>query len=131
MKIFLLDDSIRRLQRFHRVFCTHEIAHSADAQEAIIRLAEERFDLICLDHDLTEHDTNWIASGTGFEVAEFLGSNDTPNNETLIIVHTMNPAGGERMMLALKHRYSCRISIIDLFNPEVIANMIEAKQKKN
>ena len=115
MKIFLLEDSMKRLQRFRRAFHTHNITHSASAEEAILVLARERFDLICLDHDLTEHDTDWIADGNGFEVARFLGSNDTPNDHSMIVVHTMNPEAGDRMMEALKDRRARRVSIIDLY----------------
>ena len=124
MKIFLLDDSMKRLLRFRRAFHPHSITHSASAAEAIERLAGERFDLICLDHDLTEHDTDWIATGSGFEVAKFLGSQDTPNNDAMIVVHTMNPSGGELMMNALQHRRARRISIIEIFSPAVLLTLL-------
>jgi len=123
MKIFLLEDSVERLRRFRNVFNIHTITHSASAEEAISLLQIEKFDLICLDHDLTEHDTNWIATGNGFEVAEYLGNNETPNNDTLIVVHTMNPLAGDRMMEALKSRRVRRISIIDIFSPSVIISL--------
>jgi CheY-like chemotaxis protein len=130
MRIFLLDDSIKRLQRFRRFFQEHAITHSASAAEAMMILAREQFDLICLDHDLTEHDNDWIADGTGYEVAHFLGNHATPNDEALIIIHTMNPAGGERMMLALKNRRVQRISIIELLRPEAMPILlIELSQK--
>src|SRR5437764_394074 len=125
MKIFLLEDSMKRLMRFRRAFHAHDLIHCASAAEAIELLAKESFDLICLDHDLTEHDTDWIADGSGFEVAEFLGANDTPNNNAMIVVHTMNPAAGERMMLALQPRQVRRISIIELFSPATLSSLLK------
>jgi CheY-like chemotaxis protein len=123
-KIFLLDDSAKRLQRLQRLFAPHVIRHTASAFEAITILTTEKFDLILLDHDLTEDDHHWIAEGTGLEVAKFLGSNYTANDDTLIVVHTMNPAGGHQMMAALANRRTQRLSIVDFLNPAVIATLV-------
>lgn len=123
-RIFLLDDSMKRLQRFQRLFQPHEIVHSASAQEANEILAEQQFDLILLDHDLHEHDTNWIASGTGLEVAEFLGSANSPNNETLIVVHSMNPSGVDKMLAALQTRRVRRVTIIELVDPKIVISLL-------
>ena len=71
----------------------------------------------------SSHDTDWIATGTGYEVAQFLGGNDTPNNDTLIVVHTMNPQAGDKMMEALNGRRTRRISIIDIFSSEVVLSL--------
>lgn len=120
MKIFLLDDSIRRLKRFRLAYNQHEIIHSASAAEAIEILGRESFDLICLDHDLVEHDSDWLASGSGYEVAIFLAEHDTPNKNTMIFVHTMNPEAGDRMMEVLKNRRVQRISSIALCNPQIL-----------
>lgn len=116
MKIFLLEDSFQRVQKFRQLFSAHSLTHSADAEEANQILAKEEFDLICLDHDLTEHDNDWIASGTGYEVACFLGETQTPNDDALIIIHTMNPPGGDRMVAALSNRRVVRTSIIEIFS---------------
>lgn len=118
MRIFLLEDSYERMRRFRSLFRSHSITHSADSEEANEILAKEQFDLICLDHDLNEHDNDWIASGDGYEVACFLGSNQTPNDSALILIHTMNPSGGDRMVAALKsgNRQVVRTSIIEIFN---------------
>jgi CheY-like chemotaxis protein len=123
-KIFLLDDSIKRLQRLQRLFAPHTIYHTASALEAIDRLKIEKFDLILLDHDLTEDDQHWIAEGSGLDVAQFLGQQHTPNDNTLIVVHTMNPAGGHQMMAALANRRTQRLSIVDFLNPAVIAILV-------
>jgi CheY-like chemotaxis protein len=116
MQIFLLEDSYERMRRFRALFQNHFITHSADSKEAIEILSRESFDLICLDHDLNEHDNDWIASGDGYEVASFLGSNETPNKNALILIHTMNPSGGDRMFAALEGKRVVRTSIIEIFN---------------
>jgi len=123
MKVFLLEDSFQRVEKFRLLFQNHSLTHSADSQEANQILAQEKFDLICLDHDLTEHDNDWIASGTGFEVAHFLGTNKTPNDEALIIIHTMNPAGGQQMVKTLSQRRVVRTSIIEIFNLNFIRSL--------
>jgi CheY-like chemotaxis protein len=123
MKVFLLEDSYERMQRFRKLFQKHSIIHSADSQEAIEILAKESFDLICLDHDLNEHDTNWIASGNGYEVACFLGANPTPNDNALILIHTMNPPGGDRMQASLSNRQVVRTSIIEIFNLDFLRSV--------
>jgi hypothetical protein len=127
MKIFLLEDSMKRVLRFRRAFHAHSLTHLASAAEAIGLLAHEGFDIICLDHDLTEHDTDWIADGTGLEVAQFLGSHDTPNNEATIVIHSMNPEGCERMMAALQSRRVYRISIIELFSAAALESLLTKK----
>ena len=123
MRIFLLEDSVKRLQRFRRAFKDQKIIHTASALEAIDLLSTESFDLIFLDHDLTEHDTDWIAEGTGYDVALFLGNNNTPNDQALILVHTMNPEAGDRMVEALKSRRVRRISIIDIISPDLFKKL--------
>lgn len=123
MKIFLLEDSFQRVQKFRQLFSAHSLTHSADAEEANQILAKEEFDLICLDHDLTEHDNDWIASGTGYEVACFLGETQTPNDDALIIIHTMNPPGGDRMVAALSNRRVVRTSIIEIFSAGFIESI--------
>ena len=123
MKIFLLEDSYERMQRFRKLFKLHSLTHSADSQEAIEILAKESFDLICLDHDLTEHDNDWIASGDGYEVAYFLGARQTPNDNALILIHTMNPSGGDRMVASLSNRWVVRTSIIEIFSLDFLRSI--------
>lgn len=123
MKIFLLEDSYERMRRFRGLFQAHLITHSADSQEAIEILSREGFDLICLDHDLTEHDTDWIAAGNGYEVASFLGTSQTPNDNALILIHTMNPPGGDRMVASLSNRRVVRTSIIEIFNLDFLRSV--------
>lgn len=125
MRVFLLEDSYERMRRFRSLFSAHSITHSADSQEAIEILGSKEFDLICLDHDLNEHDNDWIASGDGYEVASFLGYSNTPNDNALILIHTMNPSGGDRMVTALRvnNRRVVRTSIIQIFNLEFLRSL--------
>lgn len=123
MKVFLLEDSYQRVEKFKKLFQEHSLTHSADSQEAIEILANQAFDLICLDHDLNEHDNEWIASGDGYEVANFLGNSQTPNDNALILIHTMNPPGGDRMVAALQNRRVVRTSIIEIFNQQFLISV--------
>lgn len=52
MKILFLDDAEERHESMKEYGRNHTITHVRTAQEAILKLAVESFDLICLDHDL-------------------------------------------------------------------------------
>jgi CheY-like chemotaxis protein len=113
MKLFILEDNIKRIEYLRNQFIACEIQHSACTKEAISILCSEKFDIIFLDHDLSEI-TDWQMEGTGYEVAYFLGNNDTPNNHAKLVVHSMNPEGSEQMMLTLRNRAAIKLPYADI-----------------
>ncbi|MEW6737777.1 MAG: cyclic-phosphate processing receiver domain-containing protein [Acidobacteriota bacterium] len=130
MKIFILEDNLKRIEQFCKLFSNKNIIYTACTKEAISILTTECFDIIFLDHDLSEI-TTLRADGTGYEVANFLGNFDTPNNRALIVIHTMNPEGADSMMGVLKNRNACRILYTDIQDHEMINRFIAINNNEN
>jgi hypothetical protein len=123
MKILILEDDEKRIDKFKMNFigCKFFITHLP--QTANRWLSEEEFDLILLDHDLMdEHYLGDCDSreNTGLCTAEYLGNNPNLCKNATIIVHSLNPAGSERMMVALKGRNKHRIPFTHIFERLVL-----------
>jgi CheY-like chemotaxis protein len=99
MKVLVLDDEPYRHQIFQEHLSTEDVRYAWTAVEAVQALLSERFDLVLLDHDLALDDP-----GDGFEVAQALV--ETPNRETIVIVHSDNPYGAHRMLQVLRNARS-------------------------
>ena len=111
MKILFLDDDKTR----HQVFLTHygqfENTRCFGAEEAIDKMANNSYDLIFLDHDLSENYANSRPSQLdGTYVAGMMIFNDhifRHNREATVILHSLNPKGAKEMYDTLKMgRYS-------------------------
>jgi len=103
-QILFLDDDLTRT----RVFWDEMGARSdfkfkwvETADQAIEQLSKQKWDIICLDHDLGGKVFQDSAKGTGYEVAEFL-SKMNPKNDPAIYIHSWNPIGAENMRNILK-----------------------------
>jgi len=100
MKILILEDNLERQEQFIKNLVNHNITIVDDSKLAIEKLINEKWDLLMLDHDLGG--MVYVESGenTGYEVAKFLEENKQymPIN---VIVHTLNPVGGQNMMECL------------------------------
>lgn len=96
MKVWL--DDIREPHRFGRIGW-----HWAKtAQEAIALLETGKVEAISLDHDLSEKATlgDYLGEVTGMHVVEWMIRNDKYPTE--IYIHSLNPAGSDRMRAALR-----------------------------
>jgi hypothetical protein len=110
MKILFLDDMVVRhnyftdfikKQRFNEENYP-EIYHAYTYDQSIISLCSDNiFDLVSLDHDLSEEDImcdpKSVRSKTGSDVATFITlmpKHKVPKN---IIIHSLNPKGSENM----------------------------------
>lgn len=110
-KILFLDDDPQRHVAFQKFIAkkgltdTTELHACFTAQEAIELLKNNEYDAIHLDHDLGGKIYVEEVENTGYEVALWIRDHleSLPN---LIIIHTYNPAGAERMMNVLKERTS-------------------------
>jgi vacuolar-type H+-ATPase subunit F/Vma7 len=101
----ILDDEHERIRRFKQknVGATIHAAYTAD--EAIKLLEERQYGLIMLDHDLAEEHYQNLESfqaGTGMEVVKWLGQNKEVGYNPTIVVHSMNPYAGPKMVEILK-----------------------------
>lgn len=105
IRVFLLDDDIRR----HKWFATRfkgdliDIAH--DVVQAQALLSAGSYDAIFLDHDL--HPEHYNAESTddertGYAIAQWLGSNPDLQRASTILVHTRNADGAMRMVEELR-----------------------------
>lgn len=106
MKIYILEDDANRMVKFRRELIGHEIVHSETAKEFIQLLdAEtERIDVMFLDHDLGgETYVDPSHENTGSEVVRWLLTNRV--NVDKIVVHTLNPYAGKRMVYDLTGIY--------------------------
>jgi len=102
MRILILEDSTDRVEQFKRnIGQRHMLSITSSSRQAIDLLKNNKWDLLCLDHDLGGR--VFVPSGedTGYEVATFLEINPEfmPTN---IIVHSLNPVGAKNILSVLK-----------------------------
>lgn len=110
MRILILEDEQYRIDSFKENFigCTLDITKSPE--EAIEWLTENTYDFIFLDHDLSEidyenfHNSIMGESGTGYDVSRFLGNNVNLNKDVPVVIHSINPAGSNRMFESMRNR---------------------------
>ena len=106
MNILFVDDMEERHKAFlkrkplgSKVYC----AHTYD--QAIWHLGTIQFDILFLDHDLSETaimcDPDNIDERTGTDLAKEIVSLDL-DPKPGIVIHSLNPVGAERMHLILK-----------------------------
>ena len=92
-KVLILEDDDKRIQMFEEWLVginNIEIYRTSDL--AIKALKKNKYDIIFLDHDLAGDDT-------GFEAAKIIPKTD--NRSTTVIIHSLNPAGAQRMWLEI------------------------------
>lgn len=106
IKIFLLDDDVRRHRWFAKRFDGDDLDISETVDEAKEMLKENRYDAIFLDHDLlpehyesNDHDD---FARTGYAVALWLNENREINRAATVIVHTRNADAAVRMVEKLR-----------------------------
>ena len=105
MKILFLDDMEVRHQHFRMQSIGSIVTHVYDAKSAIDKLSTESFDVASLDHDLSV-DTIMLmpdkGEGSGYDVALFIAALPPDRRPATVIIHSLNPAGSERMIKALE-----------------------------
>jgi len=108
MKIFILEDDTFRGK--FMVTLLEEVLKEVDfsivwyttVQQGEDILIAQKFDVLCLDHDLGNK--VFIPSeneGTGYQLAKFIASNNIPYK--FVIIHSMNYPGAMKMMGLLKN----------------------------
>jgi hypothetical protein len=128
MKILILEDDCRRIDTFKHNFigCEFFITHLPETANKWLN--EEEFDLIFLDHDLMdEHYLSYCDSKetTGLCTATYLGDNQHLSEKAVVIVHSLNSVGSERMMQALKGRDKHKIPFSTLFKRLIVNKRIK------
>jgi CheY-like chemotaxis protein len=96
MKILVLDDDENRLIIFRRKLIGHVVTCVTTSTEAIQQLESYQFDVVCLDHDLGGQAFVESGPGTGYEVAQWLATNENRQPQQ-IFIHSFNEPAAKRM----------------------------------
>jgi hypothetical protein len=105
IRVFLLDDDVRRHKWFATRFEGDQIDFAHNVEQAENLLSSNSYDAIFLDHDLhpehyespTRDDTR-----TGYAIATWLASRPDLQRASTIFVHTRNADGAMRMVEELR-----------------------------
>jgi CheY-like chemotaxis protein len=100
MRILILEDSPERQRKMRQRLIGHVVEIAETAQAAIDRLRDERWDVLCLDHDLGGQQMVESGPGTGYEVAKWLEGNKDRIPER-IVLHSYNEPGRANMLACL------------------------------
>ena len=100
MKIFILEDDPNRVSWFKENLDCKNLDITEFVEEAIELLNNNTYDAVFLDHDLGG--TYYAPSDekSGYAVAELIAENIT--YKPIIVIHSMNHAGGTRMYGVLR-----------------------------
>ena len=104
MRVFVLEDSTSRIVCFKEIFEDPRVSlEISDNVTEAKQLFKGNYDLILLDHDLTdEHYTDKsIVAGTGSEFASWLAEFQKPEQGP-VLIHSFNPDGAQRMFKTLE-----------------------------
>lgn len=111
-KILFLDDSVKRHTAFSKQnIGLLDIIHVYDAEQAINALAKEQFPIVSLDHDLSEDTELQLADNSGYNVALYIADMPAEKRPSIVIIHSLNPAGAARMIAALKGKVDSLLRI--------------------
>ena len=95
MNILLLDDNAHRITFFQNGLKAHKLTICRHARAAIKALKQASFDVVFLDHDLTNKAADLADENCGSEVARFIADYDIRCG--CIILHTENAVERESM----------------------------------
>jgi hypothetical protein len=105
IRVFLLDDDVRRHRWFAKRFKGDLIDIADNVAQAQQMLGSGSYDAIFLDHDLHPehyHATSTDDERTGYAIALWLGANPDLQRASTILVHTRNADGAMRMVEELR-----------------------------
>lgn len=105
IRVFLLDDDVRRHRWFAKRFKGDFIDIADNVAQAQQMLGAGSYDAIFLDHDL--HPEHYHAASTddertGYAIALWLGAHPELQRASTILVHTRNADGAMRMVEELR-----------------------------
>jgi DNA-binding response OmpR family regulator len=98
-RILILEDSLERHRQFREKFGLHVVIVDTTS-EAIKLLAEKRWDILFLDHDLGDEGNVPSGPGTGYEVACWLEEHQS-HMPKKVVLHSSNQPGRNKMKAAL------------------------------
>ena len=107
MRILILDDVKNRHDVFDTVYKGHLVTHCYNYHEFITELNKCRYDIISLDHDLSDfydHASTYVDGWgntqfyNGAHAANQVCCLSVNNMPEKVIVHSVNPSGGRNMV---------------------------------
>jgi CheY-like chemotaxis protein len=104
-RILIVEDDPSRCAWFEQKFTGRPLDVTCDVAEATRWLAERDYECILLDHDLAdEHYFSDFPDDerTGYAVAAWLAAHPDRQREALIVIHSLNYTGAQRMLDALR-----------------------------
>ena len=122
LRVLFLDDDQKRHDFIADVYAKYEVKHVYTVTQAVDALKGDRFDVVCLDHDLDLNDmeTNYGRDHeeTGADVAEYIRLH-LPREKypDLVIVHSWNPSGA-RTIEALVGAVGIPVSMLEFQTDE-------------
>jgi CheY-like chemotaxis protein len=103
--ILLVEDDPMRCAWFAEKFAGRRMDVTCDTRQAVEWLAARDYKVILLDHDLAEehyYSDEPDDERTGYAVAAWLAAHPYSQRDALIVIHSLNYAGAERMLNALR-----------------------------
>ena len=104
-RVLLVEDDEERCSWFRERLASHVLDVTCDTSQAIEWLEEREYSAILLDHDLVEehyfsddHDDE----RTGYAIAAWLGAQPDRQLRALIVIHSLNYVGAQRMLDVLE-----------------------------
>ena len=103
--ILIVEDDEARCAWFRERLRGSRLDVTCDVSVAVRWLAERDYSAVLLDHDLA--DEHYFSNEpdderTGYAVARWLAENPTAQRDALIIVHSLNYTGAQRMLAVLR-----------------------------
>jgi CheY-like chemotaxis protein len=104
-RILIVEDDEARCSWFRERLRESRLDVTCDVQVAVRWLAERDYHAVLLDHDLA--DEHYFSNEpdderTGYAVARWLAEHPTAQRDALIIVHSLNYTGAQRMLAVLR-----------------------------
>ena len=108
MKIFILEDSLNRIETFRRKLAGHDLVIAENAKDAIAVLGNDQvFDIMFLDHDLGGKPPEYYGQdcdidnpNTGSEVVRWMLANQ--QSYYPVIIHSLNTVAAHDMKRKLE-----------------------------
>ncbi|MDT7808341.1 MAG: Cyclic-phosphate processing Receiver domain [Acidobacteriota bacterium] len=104
-RVLIVEDDESRCAWFRERLQGRQLDVTCDVRMAVRWLKERDYRAVLLDHDLT--DEHYFSDEpdderTGYAVARWLADNPTAQRDALIVIHSLNYKGSQRMVEVLR-----------------------------
>jgi CheY-like chemotaxis protein len=104
-RVLIVEDDEARCAWFRERLTGRTLDVTCDVRVAIEWLATREYETVLLDHDLA--DEHYFSNTpdderTGYAVARWLADNPTAQRDALVIIHSLNYVGAQRMIAVLR-----------------------------